>query len=249
MPTRLLSAASLERFVPGIAFLVYVLALMWLLVRFLRREDALGRVLNLVLTGHPAEAEQVFRKALAAGGRMKPDERRRLLTSLGDALMDMGRYEESRQCLESALAMGDPTGSCRSSLADLWLMLGREPDKALEMANQAVEASTDGLGEIDSLGIGYRWMSDILRAGLWAQRAQALAGLGRMSESQESIGFAVRLASGARELLSGRWRPRRLLFIVATIGVSQTYWRIGMACLAIVKLDDARDSFSIGRDR
>src|ERR1035438_622189 len=75
------------------------------------------------------------------------------------------------------------------------------------------------------------------------------AGLGRMSESQESIGFAVRLASGARELLSGRRRPRRLLFIVATIGVSQTYWRIGMACLAMVKLDDARDSFSIGRDR
>jgi hypothetical protein len=91
-------------------------------------------------------------------------------------------------------------------------------------------------------------MSDILRAGLWAQRAQALAGLGRMSESQESIGFAVRLASGARELLSGRWRPRRLLFIVATIGVSQTYWRIGMACLAMGKLDDARDSFSIGSD-
>jgi tetratricopeptide (TPR) repeat protein len=244
MQTQPLSGATITVLFTGMIFVSCLL--MYLMARFLRGQDALGRGLDLALTGHPAEAEQCYRKALAAGERLAPDKRRSLLNCLGDALLDMGRYGEARQCLDNSLALGDPTGSCRSSLADFWLLLGREPDQALEMADQALEASTDGFGEITSLGPRYTWMADVLRAGLWAKRAHALARLGRQAESQESIDFALKLATVTRESLSSRRHPVGRFFVVAAIGVANTYWHAGMAYLAMGKLDEARDHFTIG---
>jgi tetratricopeptide (TPR) repeat protein len=221
---------------------------MWLLRGFLRGQDMLGQGLELALMGRNAEAEQCYRKCLAAGEGVKPDKRRNLLTCLGDALMEMGRYDESRQCLDSALALGDPTGSCRSSLANWWLLCGRDPQQALEMANQALEASTDGFREVTSAGRGYAWLADVMRAGLWAQRARALAQLGRQAESQESIDFALRLATPARESLTSRGHSKGQLFVVAAMGVANTYWQAGMAYLAMGKIDAARAHFTIGSD-
>jgi hypothetical protein len=55
--------------------------------------------------------------------------------------MDLGRFEESQQYLVNALGMGDPTGSSRSSIAELLLRQGIEPDKALHLASQVIKES------------------------------------------------------------------------------------------------------------
>lgn len=235
------------------AFVVIMLAIggfgIWLLVsRPGGPEGLLAEGVRLCRTGQYAEAEQCYRKALADESKLKPRLRARLMVCLGDALMDMDRYEDARLYLEAALAMGDPTGGCRFSLADLLLLRGADPRKALDMANQAVEASTDGLGELNFGGNTGKYFAGIIRAERWAQRAWALALLGRQAESQESIDGALGLAIPAHAALVRRGNYRVPVANTAARCLAAVYWRTGEALLAMGQTDKAREHFLISSE-
>jgi len=122
----------------GILLGVLLLALCNLLKR---RPRPVRNGLELELAGRPADAVDCCSKALAAGYNLSPSDQALLLGCLGSALMDLGRFEESQQYLVNALGMGDPTGSSRSSIAELLLRQGIEPDKALHLASQVIKES------------------------------------------------------------------------------------------------------------
>ena len=219
----------------------------WLVVSGNRWPDGLlDRGLRLSIAGQYAEAEQCYREALAKDSKLKPRLRARLLTCLGDALMDQDRFPESRPYLEEALAIGDPSGSCRGSLAD-WLLLQRsDPPKALELANQTIQTRTGGLGEITSAGRIGGHLASIVRADAWARRAWALAMLARQAESQESIGFALKLAGPSFAALS-RYRGRSGALMATTLSADRTflYRHTGMALLAMGQIGKAREHLQI----
>jgi tetratricopeptide (TPR) repeat protein len=212
-------------------------------------DGLLDRGLRLSIAGKYAEAEQCYREALAGDSKLKSPVRARLRICLGDALMDMDRFPESRECLEEALAMGDPTGSCRGSLADSLLLQRSDPPRALELSNQAIQASTDGLGEITSIGRIGGHLASIVRADAWARRAWALALLGRQSESQESIDFAVKLTGPSFAALSrNTGKSSGLMATTLSADRTEIYWHTGMALLAMGQTGKAREHFRIASD-
>lgn len=95
--------------------------------------------LDSLIAGRPEAAENHFRASLAMA--VDAPDRVRGLVCLGDALMDQGRFEESKACLLGALELGDSTGSGQGSLSDLLLITRTDPERALEMAEQAMEQS------------------------------------------------------------------------------------------------------------
>lgn len=120
---------------PLLVFAAILLALgvvaIWLLASGDSGPDGmLHRGARLAIGGQYAEAEQCYRKALAADAKLTPLQRSRLMVSLGEALMDTDRHDESRQYLEAALVMDDPKGECRAALADLLLLRGGDPRRA-----------------------------------------------------------------------------------------------------------------------
>jgi tetratricopeptide (TPR) repeat protein len=222
----------------------------WLVVSGNRGPDGLlDRGLGLSIAGKYAEAEQCYRQALANESKLKPRPRARLLICLGDALLDMDRFPESRGYLEAALAFGDPTGSCRASLSDWLLLQGADPREALAWAEQVLEASTDGLGEITSAGRIGGHLASLVRADRWARRAWALAVLGRQAESQESIDFALKLADSSFAVLS-RYQGRGGALMAKTLAADRTflYWHSGMAVLAMGQIGQAREHFKIASE-
>jgi tetratricopeptide (TPR) repeat protein len=222
----------------------------WLIASGKKEADSLlDRGLRLSIAGQYAEAEQCYREGLADESKLKPRLRAELLICLGDALMDQDRFPESRPFLEEALAIGDPSGSCRGSLAD-WLLLQRsDPPKALELANQTIQTRTGGLGEITSAGRIGGHLASIVRADAWARRAWALAMLARQAESQESIDFALKLAGPSLAALS-RYQGKGSALMATTLSADRTYvyWHTGMALLAMGQIGKAQEHFKIASD-
>jgi len=236
---------------PMIVFLIGVAAALAFAFRLLLHttpNDLLERGAQLGLAGRYAEAEQCFRTALAAESKVKPRLRSRLLGCLGETLGDMGRYPEARQYLEAALAIGDPTGSHRETLAVLLLRQGADPRKALEWSEQAVAAGDDVFRDRRGVGFYGRHIYRILRADRWSTKAWALAVMGRQAESQESIGIALELAIPARKALVFVAFPGRVTRTagVASVSLAGIYWRTGMAHLAMGQADAARSDFRNG---
>ena len=163
-----------------------------------RREPAL-RWLRLLSAGRPTkmmdlwegciltsmgrleEAERVLRQALARNAAGTAWMRREILTHLGYVLADLGRLDDAEQCLKWALEMGDPDGAVRHVLADLRLQQGREPERALELGDEALAARKDPYVFGDRL----------------ATRAWALAQLGRNEEARAAIQEALSVLSPA----------------------------------------------------
>jgi tetratricopeptide (TPR) repeat protein len=203
---------------------------------------------RMTTTGRFAEAEQCYRKGLALGSKLTPAQRSKLLTCLGGALMDLDRYPESRECLEAALDMGDTTGSSRAGMADCLLLEGADPRRALAWADRALQESPDGLeGALETDPIALQPCADVARAERWAKRAWALALQGRRSESQESIGSALKLALPACGRVSalGAGRGRLVASREGQVGLAAVHWQTGMAHLAMGQSDLARDHFLV----
>lgn len=98
----------------------------------------------------------------------------------GEALADQGRYEDARKCLQNAIEMGDtPLGSSRVDLAELLLKRGTDPQKALDLIDEALRVAK---GRIAAR----------LEPSRWAARAWALALLGRRQEAGHAIERALR---------------------------------------------------------
>jgi len=208
-------------------------------------DGVLLRSSRLAMAGLYAEAEKGYRKIMADDARLTPELRARLLVSLGETLMNMDRFDESRQYLEAALLMDDPKGECRGSLADLIVLRGGDPRRALNLAEEAVEAGKEGLGDPASGdGTGERF-AGVVRAGQWARRAWVLALLGRQSDSQESIDFALKLVAPALGATAPIVSYKVPATTAASLCLAGVHWRCGEALLAAEQTDAAREHFRI----
>jgi tetratricopeptide (TPR) repeat protein len=209
--------------------------------------------LELLISGRPEKAEGYFRKALAGSGSGS-GERVRALVCLGDSLKDQGHYAESKACLEEALKLGDPTGSGQGSMADLLLATRSGPERAMAMAEEGMRLST-GRREQNALS-GGNVGNDLTRARCLARSAGALMQMGRKTEAQQAVMQAMNLATAAlsaasetkpeapmlgRLLLADRIARGRALML------SGTYWKIGLALLAVGDGAKAAECFRIAQ--
>jgi tetratricopeptide (TPR) repeat protein len=171
--------------------------------------------LILSIAGRLEESEQCYRRALAMTQKGSSYQREHLYASLGSVLVDLGRFEEAEQSLRNAIEFGDLTGVSHCGLAELLLTKGVEPEKALGYLDQGIElARQDG---------NVHWE-------LLADRAWALALLGRRDEARESIALSLR-------------QPETL-----APGTAGRHWRVGMALLAMQQTVEACQHFQLGKD-
>ena len=91
-------------------------------------------------SGRVAEAEVLYREALATARAGTGLPCRPLYYSLGRALEDLGRLEDAREFLNQAIAAGDVTGSPLNGLAEISVSQGRLAE-ALRFSEQAVETA------------------------------------------------------------------------------------------------------------
>jgi tetratricopeptide (TPR) repeat protein len=236
-----------------IVFAIVIAALgafaLWLMASGSRGPDGLlHRGARLAMAGRYAEAERCYRRALADDSKLTPPQKSRLLVSLGAALMDMDRHEESRQYLEAALVMDDPKGECRAALADVLLLRGGDPQRPLNLSEEVIEASKESLGDLPSgERIGER-LASFIRAGHWARRGWALALLERQSESQESVDYALKLVNPVLAGLGGSGNYKVPATTPASLCLAGVHWRTGEALLAMGQADAAREHFQIASD-
>lgn len=207
--------------------------------------------LDSLLAGQPVEAESHFRASLATCD--DPYDRVRAMVCLGDALMDQGRYEESKSFLLSALELGDPTGSAQESMADLLLTTGTDIERAIGMVEQAMELSKQRSNHV----YFNREVSNNLRlATCWARKANALALLDRRTEAQLAVEQAARIAESAKNQSRQTGTPiltrieleRRRIAHGRGLAFATAHLAIGLAFLAIDDLGKAAEHFRITRD-
>jgi len=192
-----------------------------------------------------------YHQCLARGSKVPIAEQIRLQVCLGDALMDLGRYAESERSLSRALTLGDRTGSCHSSTAQVLLLQEARPGEALEMVEKAMELAAGGPSGDFSYDWRYR-LSNLISAGMWAQKAWALALLNREAESRDAIEIASRSVNAATAGTPNYYRTSRVVGpdfrTLLRTGVAEVQWRIGMTLLALHDRTKAATHFAIARD-
>jgi tetratricopeptide (TPR) repeat protein len=134
--------------------------------------------LLLSMAGRPEEALPCYRKALGMASKGSTYPRERLYSSLGYALMDLGRYSDAEDCFHRAIESGDCTGNSQDGLAELRLAQGVEIENALGYANQAISHANRRKGAQ-------------VPGAYYVHRAWALALLGRVEDAKESLAQAL----------------------------------------------------------
>jgi tetratricopeptide (TPR) repeat protein len=245
---------------------VLVIACLWVLwVTCIRPSKAmlLGRKgCDAAQLGQHAEAVRYFREALASKPAPTPVEQRHLLMALATELVEQGCYREAREHLKSALAskVGDLGGICHSAMAELLLLQGIELEKAIELVDEAMElARLRGRWRGLSRKMCQR-LDGSIRAGMWAQKAWALAQLGRNGEARQALEMAVKSVEDVLRLGPYTvkeqtddlaWRYSLGLFYAPAIisGLAEAHWRIGMVWLAMHETGNAITHFGAARDQ
>jgi tetratricopeptide (TPR) repeat protein len=212
----------------------------------------------MLLAGQPVEAEKCYRTVLDQGAKMQRSDRVRLLVCLADALYDQGRYEEARQYLDQALTLGDPTGSGQGSMCDVLLALKTSPEKAIEMADEAMRLQ-GGSAVTRSFGTGWAKASnDLLEARTWARKARALLMLDQRAEARQAVDSALSVLDGSKSevqlaspeaTLVGKLILGNRLNRMKQLTISGTSWQVGLALLAMGDKDKAAQQFCVARDR
>lgn len=173
------------------------------------------QALTLCQAGRLAEAERYCRRGLARSREDSGAIHRRLLGVLRFALLDAGRYDEAERSFISAIRAGDQSGCGQSGLAEILLVQGVEPAKALGYATQAVDLSRHR-----AAGFAH-WAH-------FANQAWALALLGRAEEAREALAQAINqsapTASGNAER---RWRIGMTLLAMQRTGEACTHFQLG----------------------
>jgi len=131
----------------------------------------------LMFAGRNREAEEVFRQCL--GRRLTAAGRSLVLVNLGYVLLGEKRYQEARQVYEEAIRLRPKGAVAYSSLAEIYLQQGLEPEKALQLLDRgiALKQSAAEQRTVDAHIFGY----------LFSNRAWALFLLGRSSEASEAL--------------------------------------------------------------
>jgi tetratricopeptide (TPR) repeat protein len=128
------------------------------------------------VAGRYAEGEACMRKALAKSGNAGKEFRARLLCTLGFTLQDAGRPDDAQPCFQTAIALGDKTGSARIGLANILLEQGKDPENALALIETAQRIKQNRLVTPER----------------FADKAWALALMGRQQEMEQAAAVAVK---------------------------------------------------------
>lgn len=213
--------------------------------------------LDLALEGKPVEAEKCYRAALDLSAKVPESDRVRLLVCLGDALIDQGRYGEATQFLTQALELGDPTGSGQSSMCDVLLAQKTSPQKALEMADEAMQLLSRTL---DGMSFGASWATvskNLLEAKTLARKARALLMLDRRTEARQALDRALSILNESRSdlqvvrpqaSLAGRLAVGDRLQRMKESTISDAFWQVGLSLLAMGDKGKAAEEFLVVRD-
>lgn len=214
-----------------------------------KRERSLRlKGLEFILAGKPIKAERCLRKALSRDSGHPSTERVRLLVTLGDALMDQGRFDESKRCLDEALEIGDPTGSGQISMAELFLLQLTSPEKAIEMSDLGVELSMRRSERLQRPSQYERVLNSLRRACGWARTSLALSHLERRSEAQQTLEMAVSLVVLANsEKLRAEQNDAQTMFVVdyglrifMDLLTADAHWSIAKALLEMKDTERAQ---------
>ena len=206
--------------------------------------------LECLAEGRPGEAERYFREALATPKLLKSD-RVRPLVSLGDSLMDQARYPEAEKYFAKALDEGDATGSAQGSMADLLLIQGSDPRRALQFTEYAwtLGANRPPKHKLHAL-LQLAW-----QVTYWSRKAQALVQLGRQSEAQDAVGMALKTAEGweaAERACAAPAPAERASAVPQTLSADRMRawmnWRVANALVAIGEPAKALEYFRAARD-
>ena len=168
------------------------------------RQILLLQALVLSMSGQPEDAERRCRRALGNGKR---SDARFALDRLSGILIDMGKFEEARECLERAISLDAGFDLACLDRAQLMLMEGDDPQQALELAERALEAKPSPAVYCT----GRQTAAEI-----HAVRAWAFAALGRRRDAEVSTQRALDRAD------------QNCPPVVAGI-----YWRLGRAMAAL----------------
>jgi tetratricopeptide (TPR) repeat protein len=207
------------------------------------------------LAGHPEQAQKCFRRALEQSENIPDALRVRLLVCLGDALMDQDRLSEAEDCFSVALQIGDRTGSCQGSIADLLLKEKREPEKALKVADHAYALEAERYREAP-----VAWKEQYLglrEAVCLARKARAFVLLDQNSDARQAVEKAAGLLKSAKEAHGAQQlddeQMKRLLFDRRNhsrqkLQFAALHFMIGDAFLALKNKPQAITQFTSGRD-
>jgi tetratricopeptide (TPR) repeat protein len=201
--------------------------------------------LDLLVAGKPEEAETYFRKALEQESTLPQANRVRLLVCLADALQDQDRYQEAQGYLETALALGDETGSGYGSMADILLLQGNDPKRAIAMAEEAARLNLERIRK----DRGDRLAEAMAQVRLLARQAQARAQMGQRVEAEDAMQDAVRMldpelkepergSPNAAEVVFGR-APNEF----ANLLKAYSCWLVGRALAAMNQDREAAQYF------
>jgi tetratricopeptide (TPR) repeat protein len=145
----------------------------------------------LLWAGHHQEAEQLWNPA-----RFNHPFIQIMLENVGRALTEQNRYEEAIGNLEKAISLYPKASGAYNYLAEVYLRQGIQPERALELTEQALQRKRESWQE--------RWTNRYRLSEMWANHAWAQALLGRQAEATESLARAFREADrGFKPAMAG----------------------------------------------
>jgi tetratricopeptide (TPR) repeat protein len=177
-----------------------------------------SRALTLALAGRSKPAETIFRKRVDRA--RTPSARARELTLLADTLLNQDLFGQAKECLDQAMQLDIGHGGPCNEMASWYLRQGIEPQKALALVEQAIEAQKRALLQNPGLLLPSRL----------ANKAWALALLGRPREAEAAIEQAIGMPNS--KLAASR------AFVC---------WTAGMAFAAMGEKAKAREHFEQAR--
>jgi Tfp pilus assembly protein PilF len=187
----------------------------------------------LLFAGRLKDAEQALRGALETasisvvqnrGGRVLRTgaEHFLMLTNLGYVLLMQDRGREAAAAFEGAAKIIPRHWSAADRIAEVYLLHDREPQRALQSADKAlVLRETNAAPNAERHTLAY----------IYANRARALAMLGRTDEAKQSLEDAAKASDPD--------------FVP---GMAGTLWRMGMAMLNMNRESEAMRQFQRAKE-
>jgi tetratricopeptide (TPR) repeat protein len=175
-----------------------------------------GSVLHYA--GRLTESEQSFRISIANARNRARGAKRVALTSLGHVLLLLGRFRDATAAFDASKKLDPQYAGALNGLAEALLRQEREPQRALLLLENAINLKQGN--------VRTRNMDRHNLANMWANRALALAMLGRIDEAASAVTTARYEGDAA--------------FIP---GLASTAWRCGLALLRMNQAAAAYEQF------
>lgn len=158
----------------------------------------------LKYAGRWQAAEEIIKQAISLGQRQKapPANQALALQGYGAVLLAEGRYDEAQRVLESSIQLRPEGSGSYLRLAELYLKQGINGERALELANKAIE--NKGKSLLLRLAARWNW------AEFYSIRAWALAACDRHAEAEAEFERAFKIAGNFKpELAMAHYRAAR----------------------------------------